>query len=131
MLYSNYGQGKNVNPERVPGTCEWFLHHPSFLTWRKSQESSLLLLSADPGCGKSVLSKYLVDRRGEVLTVKSQPPTVCYFFSKDGDGDRMNATNAMCAILHQTSMQQPQLYKYAEEDFSKKNEKFIGDFDVL
>ncbi|KAL9581837.1 MAG: hypothetical protein Q9212_003659 [Teloschistes hypoglaucus] len=131
MLYSNYEQGKNVNPERIPGTCEWFLHHPGFLTWRKIQKSSLLWLSADPGCGKSVLSKFLVDRRGEVLSVNPQPPTVCYFFFKDGDVDRTNATNAICATLHQLIMQQPQLYKYAEEDFSKKNGKFLEDFDAL
>ncbi|KAI4246671.1 MAG: hypothetical protein LQ352_006335 [Teloschistes flavicans] len=131
MLYSNYEQGKNINPERTPGTCEWFLSHADFLIWRKTQGSSLLWLSADPGCGKSVLSKYLVDRRGEVLTINPQPPTVCYFFFKDGDMGRMNVTNAMCAILHQLFMQQPQLYHHAKEDFLKKNEKFLEDFDAL
>ena len=31
-LHSNYEARKNFNPERVPGTCEWFLHHADFLT---------------------------------------------------------------------------------------------------
>lgn len=116
-LYSNYEAGKNVNLERIQGTCEWFLNHTRFLTWRESQSSSLLWLSADPGCGKSVLSKYLVDRKGEVLTVNREPPILCYFFFKDGDVDRMDGTKALCAFLHQLIMQQPHLYRHAKEDF--------------
>ncbi|KAL8688257.1 MAG: hypothetical protein Q9218_005787 [Villophora microphyllina] len=131
MLYSNYEQGKNVNPERIQGTCKWFLNHVGFLAWRKAQRSSLLWLSADPGCGKSVLAKYLIDRRGEVLTVNTQSPTVCYFFFKDGDVDRNNAPQALCAILHQLILQKPELYKYAKEDFLKKSEKFLTDLDAL
>ena len=130
-LYSNYEAGKNVNPERISGTCEWFIYHTGFLTWRESQSSSLLWLSADPGCGKSVLSKYLVDRRGEVLTVNIETPTVCYFFFKDGDVDRRDGAKAICAFLHQLVMQRPHLYQYAKEDFENKNEKFLTDFDAL
>ena len=131
MLYSNYEQGKNFNPERIAGTCEWFLKHSAFLTWRKAKKSSILWLSADPGCGKSVLSRYLVDRRGELLTLSSQAPIICYFFFKDGDVDRASADKALCAILHQLIMQEPELYKYAEDDFSKKNESFLGDSNAL
>ncbi|MCJ1247609.1 hypothetical protein MMC30_004824 [Trapelia coarctata] len=130
-LYSNYETDKNVNPERITGTCEWFLNHTAFLTWRESQTSAMLWLSADPGCGKSVLSKHLVDRIGEVLTVKIETPTVCYFFFKDGDIDRMDGAKAMCAFLHQILMQQPHLYRYAKEDFDHKSEKFLTDFDAL
>jgi len=130
-LYSNYETGKNVNPERITGTCEWFLNHPAFLTWRESQSSAMLWLSADPGCGKSFLSKYLVDRKGEVLTANVETPTVCYFFFKDGDVDRMDGAKAMCAFLYQLLMQQPQLYRYAKEDFEHKSEKFLTDIDAL
>ena len=131
MLYSNYEAGKNVNPERIPGTCEWLLNHADFLTWRESQTSSLIWLSADPGCGKSVLSKYLVDRKGEVLTVNIETPTICYFFFKDGDVDRTDGAKAICAFLHQLILQQPHLYQYAKEDFQRKSELFLTDFNAL
>lgn len=130
-LYSNYEAGKNVNPERITGTCEWLLNHTVFLAWRESQRSAMLWLSADPGCGKSVLSKYLVDRQGEVLTVNPETPTVCYFFFKDGDVDRTDGAKAVCAFLHQLFLQQPQLYQYAKEDFANKSERFLTDFDAL
>ena len=131
MLYSNYEAGKNVNPERIAGTCQWFLSHPEFVDWRRSQCSRLLWLSADPGCGKSVLAKHLVDRREENLTVNLGPPVVCYFFFKDGDVDLIDSTKALCATLHQLFMQAPQLYQYTKDDFSKKGEKFLRDIDAL
>ena len=130
-LHSNYEAGKNVNPERVPGTCQWFLDHVDFLTWRKSQSSRLLWLSADPGCGKSVLAKYLVDRRGEALSVRKSKPTVCYFFFKDGDIERRDGAKAICALLHQLFLQHPQLYRHAKEDFRTKSDSFLIDLDAL
>ena len=130
-LYSNYEADKNVNPEKILGTCEWFLSHPSFVLWRESQSSSLLLVTADPGCGKSVLAKFLVDRKGASLTAMKNPPTVCYFFFKDEDPKRMNSAHAVCALLHQLIMQHPQLYRHAREDFRNKNETFLSDFKTV
>ena len=131
MLYSNYEAGKNVNPERIVGTCQWFMDHPKFVDWRQLQCSRLLWLSADPGCGKSVLAKHLIDKREETLTVNLEPPVVCYFFFKDGDLDRIDSAKALCAILHQLLMQAPRLYKYASKDFSTKSNMFLGDVDAL
>ena len=100
-LYINYKAVKNdCNPTRVPGTCEWFLRHPDFLTWRQSKRSSLLWVSADPGCEKSVLSKYLVDRKNDVLSQSHDlTPVICYFFFKDGEADLVDASKALCALL--------------------------------
>lgn len=45
---------------RVNGTCEWFLGHAKYQSWLKSAGPSLPWVTADPGCGKSVLAKHLV-----------------------------------------------------------------------
>ncbi|MCJ1284122.1 hypothetical protein MMC26_003453 [Xylographa opegraphella] len=79
----------------------------------------------------SVLAKYLVNRRGEVLTVDTKAPTMCYFFFKDGDINRVDAAKALCAFLHQLIMQQSDLYQYAKKDFENKSEIFLTDFDAL
>ena len=131
MLYSNYEEAKDLNPEPSAQTCGWFLNHVKFLSWRNSQSSVLLWLSADPGCGKSVLAKHLVDRRTKVLSVKSKPPTVCYYFFRGEGNDRSDGAKAMCAILHQLLLEQPHLYLYAKKDFVNKNEKFLTDFYAL
>lgn len=37
------------NPDRVPGTCEWFLRHPKYCEWLDESASNLLWVTADPG----------------------------------------------------------------------------------
>ncbi|KAB5566911.1 hypothetical protein GE09DRAFT_1284618 [Coniochaeta sp. 2T2.1] len=98
-LASDYEGYKNFNPQKVESTCEWFMNDDRFSKWRDSNTSSLLWVSAGPGCGKSVLSRALVDDHR--LSTNITTSTVCHFFFKDGDERRMHSTNALCAILHQ------------------------------
>jgi ankyrin repeat protein len=115
---STYEQFKNSNPERVPGTCLWALEHPQYKQWLESQEHNLLWISADPGCGKSVLSRSLVEN--DLYHTNSR--FVCYFFFKDNEQqDRLNI--ALCALLHQLFDQQPQLLKHAMPEWQKNGEK--------
>lgn len=106
---SNYVQDKSFLESRVEGTCEWFFEHEDFLSWRDRDESALFWLSAGPGCGKSVLSKTLIDEgflnvarisaNGESITRSST--TVTYFFFKKTDASRTVAEQALSAILLQ------------------------------
>ncbi|KAJ6094564.1 hypothetical protein N7467_002077 [Penicillium canescens] len=89
---------KNINPAKVKDTCEWFFKDERFRKWRNTNTSSVLWVSASPGCGKSVLSRALID---EQHLYRSVATTVCYFFFKDGAESRMHATDALSAILHQ------------------------------
>lgn len=120
---SAYEEHKNINPDRVLGTCRWVLDHPKFQTWRDSQQNDLLWISADPGCGKSVLSKSLIDhdlRDIPTATTTTSPTTttphalhsVCYFFFKDNELQGSLAT-ALCGLLHQLFAQQPLLIRHA------------------
>ncbi|KAL7657602.1 hypothetical protein ACMYSQ_003772 [Aspergillus niger] len=129
-----YEERKNRNNRRVPGTCEWFTTHPKFTTWHQSTShdlAGLLWVSADPGCGKSVLTRYLVD---EVLCNEKQ--TVCYFFFKDDFPDQRNAAGALSAILHQIFVAQPKLLsdtvlKKLETDGEKLIQSFHKLWDIL
>ncbi|KAJ5967794.1 hypothetical protein N7501_004042 [Penicillium viridicatum] len=98
-LASDYEGYKDFNRLRVQGTCEWFFNDEKFRKWRDNDTSGLLWLSAGPGCGKSILSRALIDERRLSLNVTTS--TVCHFFFKDGYEDRMYGVNALCAILHQ------------------------------
>lgn len=100
-----YRDRKDRNPNRIQGTCLWFLKHPIFCSWDRG-DSRALWVSADPGCGKSVLAKFLVD---DVLS-STETRTTCYFFFKDDFEDQRNATNAMSCILHQVFKQRPGLF---------------------
>ncbi|KAM7184801.1 hypothetical protein V8F33_012800, partial [Rhypophila sp. PSN 637] len=117
-LYScRYRDRKDVNPPRVEGTCEWFTSHPLFRNWQQSNTAGLLWVSANPGCGKSVLAKYLAD---DVLR-STDTRTTCYFFFKDGFDDQKSSTTALCCILRQIFKQRPgcfsdQILRKLEED---------------
>ncbi|EPE06410.1 ankyrin repeat protein [Ophiostoma piceae UAMH 11346] len=102
---------------RVKGTCQWLVQHDHFKRWL-AQESGPLLVSADPGCGKSVLAKYLID---EGLT--QQSATICYFFFKDQDQN--TARQALCALLHQLFSQKGLLIQHAMQLYNKMGPALI------
>jgi ankyrin repeat protein len=105
----SYQDRKDRNPHRVSGTCEWFVSHRLFNNWltgSQGKDCQALWVSADPGCGKSVLAKYLVDH----VLPSTQSRTTCYFFFKDDFEDQKSAANAMCCILHQLFTQKPILF---------------------
>ncbi|KAK4075846.1 hypothetical protein Trihar35433_2406 [Trichoderma harzianum] len=104
-LASDYEGHKDLIPRKVEGTFEWFFSDETFRNWRNSDVSSLLLVSADPGCGKSVLSRSLIDERR--LSTNATASIICYFFFKDGDDSLMYPHNALCAILHQLFTHDP------------------------
>ncbi|CAG8898977.1 unnamed protein product [Penicillium egyptiacum] len=97
-LASDYEGYKDFNRLRVQGTCEWFFNDEKFCKWRDSNTSGLLWLSAGPGCGKSILSRALIDERRLSLNVTTS--TVCHFFFKDGYEDRMYSVNALSLPTH-------------------------------
>ncbi|KAL7942766.1 hypothetical protein V8C42DRAFT_139381 [Trichoderma barbatum] len=109
LYTSPYRDRKERNPDRIAGTCEWFMQHHLFQDWNGSTCSRLLWVSADPGCGKSVLAKYIVD--SILLTTTTR--TVCYFFFKDDFEDQKSIVSALCCILHQLFQQNPFLFSEA------------------
>lgn len=105
---ATYEWFKDRVEDRVQNTCEWFLGHEHFQEWLK-QESGPLLVSADPGCGKSVLAKYLIDH------ILPRSATICYFFFKIQDQNTV--CQALCAVLHQLFSQKLSLIHHAEKQF--------------
>ncbi|KAL2807696.1 hypothetical protein BJX63DRAFT_425159 [Aspergillus granulosus] len=119
---ATYEWYKNRVEERVDNTCMWFLQHENFQKWLQS-ESGPLLVSADPGCGKSVLAWYLID------SYLPRSATICYFFFKDKVQDKVR--QALCALLHQLFSQKPYLIKHALPEYSKNREGLIHSTESL
>ncbi|KAI6088712.1 hypothetical protein F4821DRAFT_232825 [Hypoxylon rubiginosum] len=102
---------------RIEGTCVWLLEHADFQKWLDI-ESGVLLITADPGCGKSVLAKYLIDH------VLPQSDTICYYFFKDQDQNTIR--QALCAIFHQLFSQKPNLIEHAMKQYEKDGDGLIN-----
>ena len=106
LSVQDYNAAKERNRDRIPRTCEWFASHQRFRTWKDSASSSMLLVSADPGCGKSVLAKHLVN----TVLPTTDTRTTCYFFFKDDFEDQKPARNALSCILHQLLVTRKQVF---------------------
>ncbi|KAF6823878.1 ankyrin repeat-containing protein [Colletotrichum musicola] len=119
---TDYEGRLKLNPDRVSGTCEWFEKHDKFKHWQQ-QDTGILLLSADPGCGKSVLARYLVET---VIPRDSRGSTVCYFFFKDTE-EQKSLKNALCALLHQSFLSKPLLAEACEAMIKSQGEKVSSD----
>ena len=124
---SDYEQFKDRNPNRLEGTCQWFLQHKHFQKWRESKSSSLLWVSADPGCGKSVLSKSLIDNDLEGTEAR----VTCYFFFKDDNEEQKSVTSALSALLHQLFSQKQLLIYHAMLDYTAEGNRLPQSFHKL
>ncbi|KEQ60521.1 purine and uridine phosphorylase, partial [Aureobasidium melanogenum CBS 110374] len=124
---STYEHFKNINPDRVKETCQWVLNHPQYQRWNESATDDLLWISADPGCGKSVLSKSLVDER---LMSDTAGSTICYFFFKDND-EQNSLAICLCALLHQLFKHQPHLLQHATAAWHSDGSKLQQETDKL
>ncbi|CAG9982882.1 unnamed protein product [Clonostachys byssicola] len=106
--------------DRVEDTCMWFLRHQNFQLWLKA-DSGPLFVSADPGCGKSVLAKYLIDH---VLPETAKTTNVCYFFFKAQDQHTIR--QALCALIHQLFSMKPCLIETAIPLYEKDASAMIN-----
>ncbi|KAK6523270.1 hypothetical protein TWF694_006159 [Orbilia ellipsospora] len=123
-----YWDRKDINPDRIEGTCDWFTSHRLFREWRDSNSSRMLWVSADPGCGKSVLARYLADNILRTDTTR----TTCYFFFKDDFIDQKSIISALCCILHQLFMQRRDLLtETILEQFEGGGASFLSSFSQL
>ena len=116
-------------PSRHPGTCLWALNHVLFQNWRNDARAKLLWISADPGCGKSVLSKCLIEEK--LAAMDPQHDIICYFFFKDISPDSRSVTKALSAILHQLFTRSPELVVHAEAAFVDNGIELSSMFDTL
>ncbi|CAG8921787.1 unnamed protein product [Penicillium salamii] len=134
---SNYEEQKNINPKWVEGTCQWALQSSEFTRWWETSSSdlhtNLLWISADPGCGKSVLARSIIDEFIPDSGLKSNPGlqvVSCYFFFKDNDQQNSLAIG-LCALLHQIFSQRPDLVQYAVPSWERTGAKFQNEVSEL
>lgn len=110
-----YVEAKKRSRRHAKGTCEWFNNHCHFRAWLERKDSRLLLVTADPGCGKCVLARYLTEH----VLQQSHSRTSCFFFKDDFKNQR-SATIAPCCPLQQVF----------DEDRTLLSEGILGRFEI-
>lgn len=130
---SDYRAHKDSIPNAAPGTCSWFLSYPKYLVWMKEKlPHNLLWISGRAGCGKTVLSKFLIDHM--IGNLDPQRITVCFFFFDGTSKERSRLNNCLRAILHQLFLANPLLIRHvahAREEYETKRPRMQEDLDML
>ena len=88
-------------------------------------------MTADPGCGKSVLSRALVDER--LLDSAPIDTTICSFFFKDTSEDQRSLVNALAALLHQLfkATAGAKAIRHALPAFQENKDKITQNLEVI
>ena len=126
LCTTTYRDHKNRNPDRVENTCRWFLESEKYISWRSMTGSGMLWVTADPGCGKSVLAKSLIDRE-----LQSKTQTTIYWFFKDDSDEQRSAVHALCALLHQLCSSKPELLPRVAETYRRNGFTLMLSFSWL
>ncbi|CAG8943942.1 unnamed protein product [Penicillium salamii] len=123
----SYTEQKDINPTKAEGTCQWALQSSEYLRWIHSNHDDLLWISADPGCGKSVLARSIIDG---YMHAPSPAVTICYFFFKENE-QQNNLAAALSSILHQIFSQQPHLLYHAIPYWERNGKTLQKEVDEL
>ena len=118
---------KELFPSRVPNTCGWIWEDSLFQKWLSSNETNLIWVSGPPGCGKTMISSFLVDD----LRSKRPSSTVCFYFSDDKDVEHNTAEALLRGILYQLLDAKRFLVKHALRYFEKAGERALKELNVL
>ncbi|KAI9853089.1 MAG: hypothetical protein M1838_001590 [Thelocarpon superellum] len=128
LCTSDYDGHKQSIVNRVDGTCTWFLEHSRYRSWLEQENTSLLWISGDPGCGKSVLASFLV----EDLKCHSAPSaSICFFFCDDKVDSQKDATAILCGLLHQLLSTNRALLRHATAVFERRGSRMSGELPSL
>ena len=110
-----YALQKDIDRKRVPGTCNWVLKHKTYLDWRDNDDSKLLWIFADPGCGKT--SSCIVNE--DLQSLQDKGVGVLYVFFVDAGEEQNSISGALSAVLHQLFSILPALIRLALPDFGR------------
>jgi len=127
----DYESFKNANVDRAPGTCEWLLEHLQYRKWVESEDSTLLWVSADAGCGKSTLAKFLVEHLRNAKPSNGISVSVCHFFFKEGISHQQSTVLAIRAILHQIFARDRALIRHQFPEYEVKGSAMMQELDTL
>lgn len=122
---------KNQNPPRVPNTCLWTLQNSKYIKWRDDDTKKLLWISADPGCGKSVLARCIINKDLPKAFQNDSSKPILYYFFKDTSPEQRSVIRAISTILHQLFTSQPHLIRYALSSYREVDKALSMTFSKL
>lgn len=117
-------------PKRVEGTCCWILTHPKYVSWVSNQETTLLWINGNPGCGKTILSAYLTEHLDTVQR-NGMHEMVCCFFCDDKIASQRDAKAILRSVIYQVLHRRRSLLRHVKIAYDIQGSQLFHSFDAL
>ncbi|KAH8898322.1 hypothetical protein GQ53DRAFT_636865 [Thozetella sp. PMI_491] len=99
----------------------WVLDHVDFQRWRNSEQGELLLITGDPGKGKTMLLCGIID---ELIYSTAHTANVSFFFCQADHNELNRATAVLRGLIYMIVKQQPPLISYLREVYDDGKHDF-------
>lgn len=91
------------------GTCRWIFTSPTYTRWINHRKPSILLLTGPPGCGKSVMTRYIADYLPRVDRARSDTRyTVISYFCSYAEAASDAEAMMLRSLLYQILQSKPE-----------------------
>ncbi|KAK8131115.1 hypothetical protein PG984_007553 [Apiospora sp. TS-2023a] len=116
-------------PKPAEGTCKWILSHPQFTSWRDETTSALLWLTGDAGCGKTILSSFLMNEL-EQNQADSKRYSIGIYFC-DNMNKRTNGRAVLRSLIFQIISSHRSLVRHAARAFELQGPNLVNSYAAL
>ncbi|KAL8671569.1 MAG: hypothetical protein Q9168_003931 [Polycauliona sp. 1 TL-2023] len=95
----------------MPGSCEWIHSRSTYLSWLhdKTSASRILWVNGLPGCGKSVLSSFIVSQ------LQDMDYNCQYYFFRFGDHSKRTVNALLRSLAYQIAINLPELREQMQQ----------------
>ena len=127
LWIADYETKLRLVPASDPGTCTWVENHSKYGKWRSGKKQPIIWLLGGPGCGKTVLSAYLIEEFR-----KSAKSALIIHFHCDKDQGFLSSTEAiLSSLLHQILAKNSHLIHHAVKEFESRPRGFSDSLGIL
>ena len=131
-IFSSKAPGVEID-DRVEGTCVWSIEAPDYVSWTRTDSSAILWLTGSAGCGKTVLTNFLV--RHLESQCQDRPSTsraaVFHFFFVREVEIRRDVRHLLRTLIAQLFRSEQGLIRHIKRKFRADNYDINQSFETL
>lgn len=111
-------QTERVIRGQALGMCQWV--PPAIASWRRAVAPAMLLVTGEPGIGKTIAATHIVD----VLKQDHAHQKLAYFFCNNNISTRNTAESILCGLLWMFLRADRSLFRHFEKEFKDQGTNF-------
>ncbi|KIW92815.1 uncharacterized protein Z519_06664 [Cladophialophora bantiana CBS 173.52] len=130
---ATFGRRPDISiDEPLQGTCVWSISTREYRDWRAERRPAVLWLTGDAGCGKTVLTNFLVrELRDGVATSSTKDELVCCFFCARDIESQKDARSLLRSLILQIFSVKKDVVRQIKAAYSSIRHEYEPSFETL